>query len=113
MFKMLFDHKFRYDRYRAITEHRSKFKNRAQFRSYVYSNYNDFEVGSIQYMNTFPKSKSNNDSEPDQNLKDKLSKEKIESQSQEGENEPNILLRNKILKNYTTVFKLECISKLS
>mmetsp|Transcript_16566 Transcript_16566/g.14464 ORF Transcript_16566/g.14464 Transcript_16566/m.14464 type:complete len:173 (+) Transcript_16566:20-538(+) len=101
MYKMLFDHKFRYERYIAITKERNSFKNRSQFRSYIYSNYNVFPAECIEYMNFNTSLLDNN-----YDLKNDLPNEIEEN------NEPNILIRNRILRYYTRTYKMECLSKV-
>ena len=102
MFKMLFDKKYRYDRYQAITQKQRKFKNRSQFKSYVFSNYNDFNLDCIEYLNFLPKTKPKTE---------EVVEEQKEVGSQEEEKHDNILLLNKILHDHMDVYKIECVSK--
>ena len=50
MFKMLFDHKYRPERFEFITTQQKKFRNKTLFRSYVYTNLNEFSLESTEYM---------------------------------------------------------------
>ena len=44
MFKMLFDKKFRFERYNEILSNKKKFKNKSQFKSYIFTNFNQFDI---------------------------------------------------------------------
>ncbi|CAI2379562.1 unnamed protein product [Moneuplotes crassus] len=107
-YKMIFDHKFRYERYKFITSHSRRTKGRSKFRSLVYSKYNDFPIECIHYMNFVGTAA---DDPSDNN--DKESSKIPESVDNHFENpsEPNILIRDKLLKSFSRMHKLELLCK--
>ena len=56
LFKMIFDKKFRHDRYTAISTERKNFKNRTSFRSSIFEKYNDFKLDCLSHMSFESKS---------------------------------------------------------
>ena len=107
MFKMLFDKKFRFERYNEILSNKKKFKNKSQFKSYIFTNFNQFDISWTEYMEFFTAFKTMQ--------KSKLKIGDIEELkvNDEAEKSKNILLENKYLSYYSGIYKIEQVAKLS